>query len=168
MPSITIDTETKRLFLLQAMEFMRDVSEDMLADSVEALQKASSKRPLSKAFDMAIEDVRELHKRVDFTTRFVNGLRNIKSARNCGVYVDKYEAGIIREAIDRIVDVIEGDDVDQVNDVLSEDMIKQAILKTNTSWGAVDPAALSEYLKERVNQVLTSKVAARELLQALA
>lgn len=117
---------------------------------------------------MAIEDVRELHKRVDFTTHFVNGLRNIKSARNCGVYVDKYEAGIIREAIDRIVDAIEGDDVDQVNDVLSEDMIKQAILKTNTSWGAVDPAALSKYLKERVNQVLTSKVAARELLQALA
>lgn len=32
MPSITIDTETKRLLLLQAMEFMRDVSEDMLAD----------------------------------------------------------------------------------------------------------------------------------------
>jgi hypothetical protein len=161
MPIVYYSTEPKRRVLLQAVEFMVDFIGDEVAELSESL---ATTQP--QAFDATVERIRALRLEQAFARNFAKAMKTALPGANAGVYLEPFEAGVVRDGLCRIED-IEENDTAMVFDILSEDNIKQVVLRTNTMWGAFDPTAFACELRKQVREVLDSKSAVRELLAEL-
>jgi len=161
MPILCISTDAKRRALLQAVEFMADYTTDELGERGEEISNVSDEQ-----IDSVVQEIRRLKKENAFAKTFSQALRTVIASPSSNVYLEPFEANIVRDGLNRFEDV-EDNDVAQVYDIISEDNIKQIVLKTRTSWGSVDPSALARELKRQVTDVLESNTAVRELLADL-
>ncbi len=162
MSTLTLRNAEQKDALVQAVAYMNDYMSDLIGDRSRELEYVTE-----SDFDTAMNEIVDLRRRQKFAQAFSVAVKDVPVG--ISVFLEPLETEVIREGLQSVVDnnIMELEDPLSLDEVFSVHNIKQAVLASQTSWGALDVDFLSNKLSEQARQTVDSNSAAQDLLDAL-
>lgn len=160
MRTLTLRTAAMVAALTDAVQHHLEVLNDQMVEQVDLLMKAEGWE-----YEVALHNISVTKKEIAFLKAFIPATQ--QASAGISVFLEAFEVGVIKSALASLADIESSDANGSIFEVVSSENIKNTILSTVQSWGAIDPERLAIELARQAREALASKAPAQDLLDQL-